>query len=278
MTRRTHDENAGTPAAAPARIEAYAARAIGPWQLGEAPLIALAGGLAAGALIAALLPRTGAETRAIRPTARRVKDSAKRRSRGRERHRQRRLERTRISREKGEETLRTLFRGRHRRGGGSAGAALERAREKADLSVQIAASEPAMSKLHLVFGGRVKDPRSSTSISTPSTSSASTTAMPRPRSVARQCAAHRRRCRDEICGRPPAPAAGAGRRRDRRALSPTGLRLSLPVPPQQQRALQQQPRREPADCAASPADRPPRRRASPSSAAAQSTQPSAKWR
>src|SRR5205085_12099820 len=45
--------------------------------LGEAPLIALAGGIAAGALIAALLPRTQAESRLIRPTARRVKDSAR---------------------------------------------------------------------------------------------------------------------------------------------------------------------------------------------------------
>jgi hypothetical protein len=45
--------------------------------LSEAPLIALAGGLAAGALIAALLPRTDAETRALRPAAKRVKQSAR---------------------------------------------------------------------------------------------------------------------------------------------------------------------------------------------------------
>ena len=45
--------------------------------LGEAPLIALAGGLAAGALIAALLPRTRTEARLVRPTARRVKDTAR---------------------------------------------------------------------------------------------------------------------------------------------------------------------------------------------------------
>ena len=45
--------------------------------LTEAPLIALAGGLAAGALIAALLTRTSAETRAVRPTARRVKETAR---------------------------------------------------------------------------------------------------------------------------------------------------------------------------------------------------------
>ena len=40
--------------------------------LGQAPLLALAGGLAAGALIAALLPRTETESRLVRPTARRV--------------------------------------------------------------------------------------------------------------------------------------------------------------------------------------------------------------
>src|SRR5438270_13776257 len=45
--------------------------------LGQAPLIALAGGIAAGALIAALLPPTAAEARLIRPTARRVKNSAR---------------------------------------------------------------------------------------------------------------------------------------------------------------------------------------------------------
>src|SRR3954454_24346900 len=59
-------------------IEAYeSARERTAVTLGEAPLIALAGGLAAGALIAALLPRTQAETRAVRPTARRVKDTAR---------------------------------------------------------------------------------------------------------------------------------------------------------------------------------------------------------
>ena len=45
--------------------------------LTEAPLIALAGGIAAGALIAALLPRTESETRLVRPTAKRVKDTAR---------------------------------------------------------------------------------------------------------------------------------------------------------------------------------------------------------
>jgi len=59
-------------------IEAYeGARDRAADTLGQAPLLALAGGLAAGALIAALLPRTEAETRALRPTARRVKSTAR---------------------------------------------------------------------------------------------------------------------------------------------------------------------------------------------------------
>ena len=43
----------------------------------EAPLIALAGGIAAGALIAALLPRTDGEARLIRPASRKVRDTAR---------------------------------------------------------------------------------------------------------------------------------------------------------------------------------------------------------
>ncbi len=43
----------------------------------DAPLIALAGGLAAGALIAALLPRTDAETRALRPVGKRIRGTAR---------------------------------------------------------------------------------------------------------------------------------------------------------------------------------------------------------
>ena len=77
--------------------------------LTEAPLIALAGGLAAGALIAALLPRSDAEERLIRPTARRVRRSAEAavdaaRSTGTQR-----LGELGLNREKGEETIRSLL-------------------------------------------------------------------------------------------------------------------------------------------------------------------------
>jgi hypothetical protein len=79
--------------------------------LGQAPLLALAGGIAAGALIAALLPRTDAETRLVRPTARRVKDSARAaldaaRDTGTER-----LNAMGLNREKGEQTIRNLLNG-----------------------------------------------------------------------------------------------------------------------------------------------------------------------
>src|SRR5689334_13932212 len=93
-------------------IEAYSdARERAVDTLGEAPLLALAGGLAAGALIAALLPRTQTETRIVRPTARRVKDSARSafdaaRDTGTER-----LNAMGLNRDKGEETIKNLLNG-----------------------------------------------------------------------------------------------------------------------------------------------------------------------
>jgi hypothetical protein len=75
---RTAADVQGSPGSPRQRaIEAYAgARDRASDTLGQAPLLALAGGLAAGALIAALLPRTDAETRLVRPTARRLKAGA----------------------------------------------------------------------------------------------------------------------------------------------------------------------------------------------------------
>jgi hypothetical protein len=77
--------------------------------LSEAPLIALAGGLAAGALIAALLPRTDAETRAIRPTARRVKQSARAALDAAKDTGTQRLGELGLSRVRAEETIRSLL-------------------------------------------------------------------------------------------------------------------------------------------------------------------------
>ena len=74
----TDERTSPEPGSRQSAIEAYDSRRQRVSDtLGEAPLIALTGGLAAGALIAALLPRTQAETRAVRPTARRVRQSAR---------------------------------------------------------------------------------------------------------------------------------------------------------------------------------------------------------
>ena len=98
--------------------------------LSEAPFIALAGGIAAGALIAALLPRTGSETRLVRPTARRVKDTARAAYKAARETGEQQLGELGLSREKGEETIRSLFRGVTDAAKASAEAALDTARTK----------------------------------------------------------------------------------------------------------------------------------------------------
>jgi hypothetical protein len=98
--------------------------------LDEAPLIALAGGLAAGALIAALLPRTEAETRAIRPTARRVRETAREAVRVARETGTEQLGSLGLSREKGEETIRSLLDGIAGAAKASGQAALDAARKR----------------------------------------------------------------------------------------------------------------------------------------------------
>jgi hypothetical protein len=91
-------------------IEAYeGARDRAADTLGEAPLLALAGGIAAGALIAALLPRTRTETRLVRPAAQRVKDSARAAAQAARDTGTQRLDELGLSRQKGEETIRNLL-------------------------------------------------------------------------------------------------------------------------------------------------------------------------
>ena len=98
--------------------------------LGEAPLIALAGGLAAGALIAALLPRTRSESRLVRPTARRVKDTARAAYNAAKETGGQRLDELGLSRDKGEETIRSLLEGIADAAKASGQAAFDAARDK----------------------------------------------------------------------------------------------------------------------------------------------------
>src|SRR3954454_13302440 len=118
---RNNPETATSASTRQRAIEAYVgARDRVSDTFGEAPLIALAGGLAAGALIAALLPRTRSEARLVRPTARRVKDTARAAYRAAKDTGTERLDELGLNREKGEKTIRSLV------GGGTEGAAESR--------------------------------------------------------------------------------------------------------------------------------------------------------
>ena len=121
MTDKTTDDQ-GASFADTARqraIEAYDSARDGVADAGrkagdtlkEAPLVALAGVAAAGALIAALLPRTKAETEALRPTVRRVRKTAKAAIEAARETGSGRLNELGITREKGEDSIRSLFQG-----------------------------------------------------------------------------------------------------------------------------------------------------------------------
>jgi len=112
-------------------IEAYAgARDRTVNTLGKAPLMALAGGLAAGALIAALLPRTESEAKLVRPTARRMKNTARAAYKAAKGTGTDRLNDLGLSREKGEATIRSLLEGVADAAKASGQAALNAARNK----------------------------------------------------------------------------------------------------------------------------------------------------
>jgi hypothetical protein len=98
--------------------------------LSEAPLIALAGGLAAGALIAVLLPRTAIETKALRPTVKRVRKTARAAVDAARETGTSRLNELGLTREKGEHTIRSIFDGATDAARASAKAAADAVRSK----------------------------------------------------------------------------------------------------------------------------------------------------
>ena len=75
----------------------------------ESPLIALAGGLALGAILAAILPRTDTETRLLRPVGDRLTGTAKAAAEAAKDAGTSRLAELGLTREKGAETLRSIF-------------------------------------------------------------------------------------------------------------------------------------------------------------------------
>jgi hypothetical protein len=130
-SRSADDNDIGSASPRQRAIEAYSsARGRAVDTLGEAPLLALAGGLAAGALVAALLPRTDTESRLVRPTARRVKDTARAAFDAARDTGTQRLDELGLNRSKGEETIRSLLDGLSDAARASANAALDTVRNK----------------------------------------------------------------------------------------------------------------------------------------------------
>jgi len=130
-SRTNEDLDTGYNSPRQRAIEAYAgARDRASDTLGQAPLLALAGGLAAGALIAALLPRTETETRLVRPTARRVKSTARAALDAARDTGTQRLDELGLNREKGEATIRNLLDGLTDAARASAKAATDTVRNK----------------------------------------------------------------------------------------------------------------------------------------------------
>ena len=96
----------------------------------EAPLLALAGGLAAGMLLAALLPRTEAEKRALQPVGDKLTGTAKAAASAAKEAGQSRLAELGLTPEKGRETLRSIFEGAGDAAKTSAQAALDAAKAR----------------------------------------------------------------------------------------------------------------------------------------------------
>jgi hypothetical protein len=93
-------------------IEAYdATRSKAKEGFGEAPLIALGGGLALGALLAALLPKTRAEEKLLGPVGGRITDGAKAAAEAAREAGREKLTELNITRDAGTSAVQSLFKG-----------------------------------------------------------------------------------------------------------------------------------------------------------------------
>jgi hypothetical protein len=109
VTKQDRQENQTSRTRA---IEAYdSARRKAGDGIGEAPLLALAGGLAAGAVLAALIPASRKERELLGPVAGRIKDKAGDAVNAAKDAGQAKLDELGLSRDKGAETLRTIVEG-----------------------------------------------------------------------------------------------------------------------------------------------------------------------
>lgn len=110
MSTRSQRQESQTPRER--TIEAYdSARRKATGTIEEAPLLALAGGLAAGAVLAALIPTSRKERELLGPVAGRIKDRANDAVSAAKDAGQARLDELGLTRDKGTETLRTILEG-----------------------------------------------------------------------------------------------------------------------------------------------------------------------
>lgn len=79
--------------------------------LGEAPLMALAGGIAAGALLAALLPKSKAEQKLLGPVGERLTGTAKAAAEAAKEAGTARLEELGLTRDAGVDTIKSILKG-----------------------------------------------------------------------------------------------------------------------------------------------------------------------
>lgn len=111
-------------------IDAYdSARRKATGGIDDAPLLALAGGIAAGAVLAALLPASRKERELLGPVADRIKGKASDAVSAAKEAGQARLDELGLTRDKGSETLRTIIEGAGDAAKASAEAAVTRLRE-----------------------------------------------------------------------------------------------------------------------------------------------------
>lgn len=114
-------------------IEAYdSARRKASGGIDEAPLLALAGGIAVGAVLGALIPASRREREMLGPVADRIRDRAEDAAGAAKQAGQARLDELGLTRDKGSETLKTIFEGAGDAAKASAEAAVSRLRGESE--------------------------------------------------------------------------------------------------------------------------------------------------
>jgi hypothetical protein len=131
MPRQQKSQDPTTPSARERAIEAYeSTRERARGQVDGSPLLALGGGLAIGALIAALLPKTKAEDRLLGQVGGRITDTARTAADAAKEAGRNKLAELNITRDAGKGAMQSLIEGMGEAARTSGKAALDAARNK----------------------------------------------------------------------------------------------------------------------------------------------------